>query len=147
MLAEVAELAGVDERRRRRRDEHLPAVTGGRDPRRAVDVRAHVALLRQQRRAGVQAHPHRQLELLLRLARGLERARRGREGDEERVALRVDLDAAVPLERLAQDAPVLGERARVVLRAELVQKPRRPLDVGEEEGDGAARQLAPRARV
>ena len=78
----------------------------------------------------------------LRLARGFECARRGREGDEEGVALRVDLDAAVSLERVAQDAAVLGQRVRVALRAELVEKPRRALDVGEEKGDGAARKLA-----
>ena len=87
------------------------------------------------------AHPHRQLEPLLRLARGAERAGGGREGDEERVALRVDLDAAVPLERVAQDTPMLGERSRVVIRAELVQEARRPLDVREEKGDGAGRQV------
>ena len=38
VLAEVAQLGGLDERGRRRRNEHLPAVTGGGDPRRAVDV-------------------------------------------------------------------------------------------------------------
>ena len=58
------------------------------------------------------------LELLLRLARGLERSGRGRERDEEGVALRVDLDAAVPVECLAQHAAVLGETPRVVLGAE-----------------------------
>jgi hypothetical protein len=39
MLAEVAELARVDERGCGRRHEHLPAMTGCWDPRRAVDVR------------------------------------------------------------------------------------------------------------
>ena len=85
-----------------------------------MDVRSDVALLRQQRRTGVEAHPNRQLELLLRLARRRERTRRGREGNEEGVALRVDLDAAVPLERLTQNAAVLGEPFRVLLRTELV---------------------------
>ena len=59
VLAEVAQFVPVDERRRRSRDEHLPAVPGGSDARRAVDVSADVALLREQRRAGVEAHPHR----------------------------------------------------------------------------------------
>ena len=130
VLAEIAELGGVDERRRHRRDEHLPAVTGRRDPCGAVDVGADITLLRQQRRAGVEAHPHGQLELLLRLARCVERAGRGREGNEERVALRVDLDAAVALERLAHDAPVLGERVRVRrphrARAAAASSPRYP---------------------
>ena len=66
-----------------------------------------------------------------------ERPGRRREGEEEGVALRVDLDAAVASARLADDAAVLGERLRVGLGAELVQQPRRALDVGEEEGDGA----------
>ena len=39
------------------------------------------------------------------VGRGGERVGRAREGDEERVALRVHLDAAVPRERLAQHAP------------------------------------------
>jgi hypothetical protein len=51
--------------------------------------------------------------------------------------LGVDLDAAVAGERLAQDAPVLRQSLGVGLRAELVQKLRRTLDVGEEEGDGS----------
>jgi hypothetical protein len=36
---------------------------------------------------------------------------------------------------------MLGERGRVVIRAELVQEARRPLDVREEKGDGAGRQV------
>jgi hypothetical protein len=55
-------------------------------------------------------------------------------GDEERVALRVDLDASVSLERLAECAPVLREHVGVLL-PELLQEPRRALDVGEEKGD------------
>ena len=47
-----------------------------------------------------------------------ERGGSGGEGDEERVALRVDLDAAAGAERGAQDAPVLGERVGVALLAE-----------------------------
>ena len=141
MLAEIAQLGGLDERGRRRRNEYLPPVTGSGDPRGAVDVGSHVALVRQQRRASVNAHPHRQLELLLRLAGGAERAGSGREGDKERVTLRVDLDAAVPLERVPQDAAMPGQHSRVVIRAELVQEARRPLDVREEKGDGAGRQV------
>jgi hypothetical protein len=47
---------------------------------------------------------------------------------------RVDLDASVSLERLAECAPVLREHVGVLL-PELVQEPRRALDVGEEKGD------------
>ena len=80
-------------------------------------------------------------ERVLPLAGRGDGARRGREGDEERVALRVDLDAAVRGEGVAQHAPVLGERLRVRLGPERVQQPRRALDVREEERDGAGREL------
>ena len=69
------------------------------------------------------------------------------EHEEERVTLRVHLDAALGGEDLAKHPPVLCQRLRVRLRPELVQQPRRPLDVREQEGDGRARQLAPHARM
>src|SRR2546423_11617964 len=119
----------------------MPAVTGRRDPRGSVEVRADIPLLRQYRRPGVKSHPHRKLELALSLTRRLERTWRGRKGDEERVTLRVDLDAGVVLERLPQDAPMLGQRVRIALLAELVQQPRRPLDIRKEERNRPARQL------
>src|SRR6266487_2073445 len=141
VLAEVAELVPVDERRARSRDENLPAVPGGSDACRAMDVRADVALLREQRRAGVETHPDRQLELRLCGAGGVKGSGRSRERNQERVALRVHLDAAASPGRLTQNAAVLRERIRIVLRAELLQEPRRPLDVGEEKGDRARREV------
>ena len=68
-----------------------------------------------------------------------------REGDEKRVSLGVDLVAAVLGEGLAQDALVLREHLAVAL-AQLLEQPRRPLDVREEEGDGADRQLGHSSR-
>ena len=41
----------------------------------------------------------------------------------------------------------MGECVRVGLRAELVEQPRRPFDVGEEEGDGARWELGSHARI
>jgi hypothetical protein len=82
-----------------------------------------------------------------RLERGLSVDSRGkrirslREGDEERISLRVHLDAAVPAEALTQRLSMLAERVRVGV-AELVQQPRRPLDVREQERDGPGGQLA-----
>ena len=67
------------------------------------------------------------------------RGGRGRERDEERVALGVDLDAAVGFELGAQHAPVLGKRLGVGVRTHRMEQPRRRLDVGEEERDRAAR--------
>ena len=48
-------------------------------------------------------------------------------------------------ERVPQSPPVLGEQLGVA-RAVLLEEPRRALDVGEEEGDGAAREVAPGSR-
>ena len=149
VLAEVGELE-LDERGRRGRDEHLPAVAGRGDPRGAVHVLSDVALVGEQGRPGVQADPHLDrpgASAAVSLGRGRERTRRGREGDEEGVALGVDLDPAVARAGLAHHPPVLGQRLRVGLGAELVQEPRRALDVGEEEGDGAGREIAPQGII
>jgi hypothetical protein len=54
--------------------------------------------------------------------------------------LSVDLDAAVPFEGGAQQAPVVGQNAGVTV-AERVQEPRGALDVCEQEGDAARREL------
>jgi hypothetical protein len=45
-------------------------------------------------------------------------------------------------EHLAQDALVLRQHLPVASAAELVQEPGRALDVREQEGDGAGRELA-----
>ena len=119
--------------------EHLPAVPGRGDPRRAMDVDPDVALVGDDRLARVEPHADADrpvVERRLAVGGGGERVRCARERDEERVALRVHLDAAVPRERLAQDAPVLGQQVRVPV-AVLVQQPRRAFDVREEERDGA----------
>jgi hypothetical protein len=58
VLAEVRQLA-LEELGRRRRDEHLPAVPGGGDARRAMDVATDVALLGEERCAGVETDTHR----------------------------------------------------------------------------------------
>jgi hypothetical protein len=100
VFAEIAHAVRPQQRGGGSRDEDLAPVAGGGDPGGAVHVRADVALAGQQRRPRVEAHPHRDRERLLRFASRGERPGRGREGDEERVALSVDLDAAVPGEGL-----------------------------------------------
>jgi hypothetical protein len=65
-----------------------------------------------------------------------------REGEEEGVALGIDLDTALCGTRLPHDPPVLGECPRIRVGAELVQELGRALDVGKEEGDGASRKIA-----
>ena len=102
--------------RGRLRGEDLSAVTCGHDPRRAVDAHAVVAGLRDGRLAGVQPHPDAHLAVLgpgVRRARaGVSCCRRGVAGPgedvEERIALGVDLLAAVARERLAHEPLVVG---------------------------------------
>jgi hypothetical protein len=69
--------------------------------------------------------------------RGIARAG---EDVEECVALRVDFLAATRGEGFAEESLVLGEHAAAAV-AELLEQPRRALDVGEEERDGAPRPL------
>ena len=114
------------------------------DSRGAMHVLADVPLVRQERRAGVQTDAHADRPAHERadgVGRGSEGSGCGREGDEERVSLRVDLDSAVRTERVAQHSPVLGEYLRIALRPELVQEPGRPLDVREEKRDRAGREV------
>ena len=144
MQAEVAERFAVEEGGRRRRQDRLAAVGERSHARAAVHVDADVALGAELGSSGVQADAHADRPVRERLAACpscVGCAPGGREGDEEGVALRVDLDAAVGRERLAQRAPVLGERFAVRVRAELPEQARRALDVGEEERDRAGREL------
>jgi hypothetical protein len=142
MLTQIAQPVRVPQLTRRLRHEHLATVADRGNPSGAVHVDPDVPLVGQQRLAGVDPHPHqhRTLQRRLRVPRRSQRIRRARERDEERIALRIHLDAAPPRERVAQHPPVLRQRIRVRL-AELVQQPRRSLDVGEQERDGAGRQL------
>ena len=148
MFAEVEQLA-LHELSRGGGDEHLATVTGRGDAGRAMDVSAHVPLVGQQRRPRVQPAPHPDLarcELPRQLLCRRERPRRGRERDEERITLRVHLDAVVVRASFADHAPMLGKRLCIGLGPELVQQLRRALDVREEEGDGAGGKVAPHRR-
>jgi hypothetical protein len=64
------------------------------------------------------------------------------ERDEERVPLRVDLVAVVLGESLTEDSTMVVEGVPVDLSAQLFEQLCGALDVGEQEGDGACRQLA-----
>jgi hypothetical protein len=86
MRAEVAESGRVEESGGRRADEDLAAVAGGGDARRTMDIRADVALLGQQRRAGVETDANADWSGAQRLggfARCRQRAGGGGKGDEE----------------------------------------------------------------
>src|SRR4029078_11420373 len=93
----------------------------------------------------VQTNSHRDRTRRQRLGEGRgrgERSRRGREGEEKGVPLRIYLDPALGGAGLPNHAPVLSEGVRVGLRTECVQELGRALDIGEEEGDGAGRESA-----
>ncbi len=143
MLAELLqpvpqELSG------RLRDEYLAAVPGGGDPRRAVNLEPDIALVGDGGLAGVDPHPHADRAACKRglpvTCRG-ERVGSPRESDEERVALRVDLESIMRRERVTQHPPMHGESVRVPV-SELAQQASRPLDIREEERDSPGRQLA-----
>jgi hypothetical protein len=93
--------------------------------------------------SGVESHPDADRQVVERALAGYgrgDRVVRTGEGVEERVALRVDLAAGG--ERLSEARQVLLEDGAVHVRAELPEQPGRSFDIGEEEGDGAGRQLA-----
>ena len=132
------------------RDEHLAAVTGRADPRGAMHLDPHVGPCADPPLARVQPHAHADprvvgprmpLERELRLDRGTEGRGCGREDGEERVALRADDQAVVRLDRRPHDVVMLLEQRRVRV-AEVLDEPRAPLDVGEQERDGSRRQVA-----
>ena len=146
---EVAELAvgGEHERGGLRRDD-LAAVAGVGDPEGPVDLDADVAVLAERGDAGVQpdADPHRSRPGVarnppLRLDRSLRGGLGLGERGEELVAARVDLAAVGCSDRFTKQAPEVGEHGLPTL-TELPRKPRRALDVGEEEGDRSGRERA-----
>ena len=110
-----------------------------------MDIGADVAFVSQQGRSGVQtdAHPDRTaLEALGDSASRRQRTGRRRERDEEGVALRIDLDPALPAEGLAQDTSMLCQCPRVRIRPQLVKQAGRAFHVAEQEGDGASGEVA-----
>ncbi|HEX5469862.1 MAG TPA: hypothetical protein VFW80_12530 [Gaiellaceae bacterium] len=86
-------------------------------------------------------------ERCLHVACSAKRAGRRLEGVEERIALSVHLDPAVPCERLANLRAVLGQGLGVGVGAERVEELRRSFDVGEDEGDRSGRQCPHENRI
>ena len=155
MLAQFANREGVaHEVVRRPREQNLPPVPGGHDPRRSMHIQAHVIRRHGKRLSGMDPDSDSQF-LTVRPVRVDEPplSRNGgsngifcaRKRDEESVALAVDFITAVPFERVAQKASVQVQSFRVSLRAELPQGPCGALDIAEQHGDGAGR-LADHAR-
>jgi hypothetical protein len=114
----------------------LSTVGGGHDAGGAVDVEADVLRWIERRLAGVDAYadPDRALgEAAHCFADGADGGLGRGEGVEERVAFVVDLVALVSGARIAHDAAVLDEGVAVPVGAELLEQPRRALDVGEHQ--------------
>jgi hypothetical protein len=112
MVAEIAQSVAPHEIPGRLRDENLAAVSRGRDPGSTVHVHADVALGRHDRLTRVQAHPHTNRSAGKRVTAtrsGRKCLRRLGKGEEERIALGVDLDAAVTHECVSQRAPVIRQ--------------------------------------
>ncbi len=143
MGAEVPHV-GIDERLRRLREENLAAVADRRDARALVDVEPDVALLGQPGLAGVETHSRLDgaaCEGALAVTGSGDGVRGPREGDEEGIALGIDLDAVVLGDGRAKQPAVLVKRLCIVV-TELVQELRRALDVGEEERNYTGREIA-----
>ena len=106
---------------RRLGEQHVAAASGRAEPGRPHDVEPQISLAAESGLPGVQAHPHANVDAVGPLVLGMralcldrrrDRVPGAREGEEERVALCVDLDAAVLRESLAHQLPVRGEQPR-----------------------------------
>ena len=156
VLAEVDELGAVDEPVAHQLggcvgDEHLPAGGERPDPGGPVQGRAVVVAVALERLARVDRDPHPQAEPgRPRLGQdpgadvegGEHGVARPREDGEGGVALALGLDQAAvgPVDHLADELVVAGERVRHRVGLGLPQR-RRALDVGEEERHDAGRQV------
>src|SRR6266853_777977 len=144
MLTEIVYVIPSGEVARRLRKQDLTAMPGSCDPRRPMDVQADVTVCSHGWLAGVQPHPHPHWpvgERPLSILGCGHRVGCSRECDKERIALGVDLNPAVALERIAQYPPMFSEQACVGVWL-LVQQPSRRLDVGEEKGHRPAREFS-----
>ncbi len=133
----------------------LTAVRAGGDPGRQVHVHADVAVLVPCGLTGVQAHPDPHAPAV-RPGVGSQRALRpdgcvqrlddALEHDEEAVALGPHLVATVACEGVPQDRALGSEHRRVPV-AQPGEQPGGTLDVAEEQGQGALREVGLHARI
>jgi hypothetical protein len=125
------------------RNQDLAAVPSSRDARCPMNVHADVIIAGESALSGMQTHPHAKRtwggmcgERPLDPCGGLGRSQSAREHHEEGVALRAYFDSIVFQDRVPDDATVLLEEFDVAL-PQLLEEPGRPLNIGEEERDGA----------
>jgi hypothetical protein len=151
MEAEIPEPLVADREPGGLRDQHLPAVGRRTDPRAAVNVETHVAVLGSRRltRVGAHANSHHHAawprvtrERALSAHGGEQPGSRRRKRGEDAVADRIDLDAVLLRDRPADQLSMGREHARVAV-SERVQQPCRPFDVAQQQRDRATRQARP----
>src|ERR1700694_498710 len=109
-----------------------------------MDVRTDVPFVTHKRPSRSQTHPHparASRQPIANRKRRLDRSRRGREGNQKGVSLRVNLDAVKTCASLADKPAMFRKRHRISLRAKLLEQPRRALDVAEEQGDRSGRTI------
>ncbi len=149
VLAEVGQL-GADEFARRLREQHLAAVPGRRDARGQMDGLSDVPLVRPVWYPGVDADSNADragAERVHRFVGRANRARRRREGDEERISLGIHLDTPVRCERAPEGPAMFRERVRVRLGAQFVQQLRRTLHIAEQEGHRSRGKITPHGPI
>jgi len=131
----------LDERAGRIGEEQLPAMAGGSDACRPVDVQPHIAVAAASSLARVQAHADpdgRSLRPLLLGQRALRGSGcgqgigRGGEGHEERVAFGGDLDSCAVADRGPHDVRMPVQQIPIAVR-QLGQDARGAFDIGEQE--------------
>ena len=154
VLAEVSQLHAVRQRVANQvagglGHDHLPASGRGQQPGQPVEGRSQVVALVRFRGAGVERHPHGERPELapilgherpLRGDGGSQGVGSGGEGRLDGVADRLEPDAVVGGDGLVEQGEVALHRAEHG-RCVLLPTPGAPLDVGEQEGDGAAGKL------
>ncbi len=148
MLAEVLDLDVADGLHGRLREQNLPSVPCGTEAGDHVHVDADIVVVLDRRGPRVDPDPHAhrpvwpavRVVALLDRNRGLDGVGGALECEQELVPARVDLVAVALGECLADQAAMVRDHADVGV-AEVADEPGRALDVREDEGDCARRQL------
>jgi hypothetical protein len=133
-----------------RREKGLPTVRSAHDTGSVVNVEARVESLRLHRLARVEADPHLDWLALPAVFRQCLLSGQGacdsisgvREREVEAIPLHLHLNASVADESLPEQSPVLSQGPHILLTAELLQHPRRSLDIREKERDCASGELS-----
>src|SRR3954453_19840113 len=130
-------------------------MAGGANPCCTMHIQAHVIAVLQLGLSGVHPHSYTHLavprpasgrERPLSVHRGPDRVTRAIEHDDEAVAFGRKLVAMVAPKRRPEQTAMLCEDLRVAA-PQLPEKPRRALDVAEQKGDHAGRQLVHTAQL